>query len=137
MTEKDTENEEDKIVKVPCSFCGKEIECPEKMLKVDKHMCYECYKNPPTEISEKGPSKIHIDIPTDKLTEIFYEGIAKSIKEEIFPKLWQERKEELKNLSKKELAELIFIEGAVMGAGFLFDTMKEKEENEIVEESLR
>ncbi len=131
MTEEYTNNEEDKIVKVSCSFCGKEIECPEKMLKVDKHMCYECYKNPPTVISEKELSRIHIDIPVNKLDEMFYESIAGTIKEEIFPKLWQERKEELKNLSKKELAGLMFIEGAVSGANILFEGMKEKEENEL------
>ena len=137
MTEKDTENGEEKIVKVPCSFCGKEIECPEKMLKVDKHMCYECYKNPPAEISEKELSKIHIDIPVNKLNGMFYDAVAAQMKEITFPKLWQERKSELKEISKKELAELMFVEGAMMGAGFLFETMKEKEENELLEESLK
>ncbi|MBI2449501.1 hypothetical protein HYV49_04355 [Candidatus Pacearchaeota archaeon] len=137
MTEEETENEEEKIVKASCSFCGKEIECPEKMLKVDKHMCYECYKNPPVEISEKELSKIHIDIPINKLNEMFYDAVATQMKEIAFPKIWQERKSELKEISKKELAELMFLEGAMAGAGFLFETMKDKEENDIVEESLK
>lgn len=130
-------NEVEKMVKVNCSFCGKEIECPEKMLNVDKHLCYECYKNPSREISEKELSKIHVDIPMDKVNEIFCDDLSRYIQEEIFPKLWQERKEKLKELSKKELAELMLIEGAVNGANILFERMKEEEENDLAEESLK
>jgi hypothetical protein len=59
----------EEIVKVNCSFCKKEIECPVKMLNVDRHMCYDCYKAHSSSLSFNPELKTHIDIPLDKLKE--------------------------------------------------------------------
>jgi len=34
-----------KILKVNCSFCGIEIECPEEMKDMEKHLCFNCFQN--------------------------------------------------------------------------------------------
>src|SRR3989338_3691062 len=92
-----------KSVKVDCSFCGKEITCPEKMLKTsNKHMCYECFiTHEPTEEEIK---KVHVDIPIDKMSEVTASSMADRMVAEILPDLWSERKNDLKEMSKKDLA---------------------------------
>lgn len=58
------------ISKAKCSFCGKEIECPENMKKAKKHCCADCFlkimANPP----KKGLKGLHADIPTERAAEI-------------------------------------------------------------------
>jgi hypothetical protein len=104
-----------KSVKVKCSFCGREIECPEHMLKdVERHMCFECFKGSShklADISEEEFRKIHIDIPKDKMDEVMPDFLLNSILGDVFPKIWDERKDELKELSKKELAKEMFSQG--------------------------
>lgn len=108
--------EKEEIVKVNCSYCGKEIECPKKMLdKVEKHACLKCFKNLPEDKSNQ--TKIHVDIPIS-LDEAI-EGIAdkfveKQIKE-VFSEIWAKHKDEMKEMSKKELAKKMFDEGLYMG----------------------
>lgn len=66
---------ESKSVKVNCNWCGKEIECPEDMLNVKKHMYYECFKKVGKEIKLKKPEKVHIDVPTKELKEDIFSDI--------------------------------------------------------------
>ena len=122
-------------VKVNCDFCGKQIECPKDMVKDFKwHMCFECFQNPSIDFKGKDASKIHIDIPRDKFNEFIPEFMLDNIMREVFPGVWQERKNELKDLSKKQLSEEMF----AAGVSTAFDMMKqlgEEYEKQIEKES--
>ncbi|MFH1977957.1 MAG: hypothetical protein ABIJ92_01375 [Candidatus Aenigmatarchaeota archaeon] len=104
-------------VKVDCSFCGKEIECPPNMLSAEKHACYECFqelkKSPP-----KDFNRIHVDIPKDKFIS---DALLDTMMEEEFNQLWKDIKSDLKEMSKKEVAKEMFKRGATM----MFETMIE------------
>ena len=101
------------MVKVNCSYCGKEIECPKDMLdKVEKHACMNCFKNLP---KDKNNTKVHVDIPMNEAIDNMAEEFANKQVREVFPEIWTKHKEEMKKMSKKELAEKMFDEGLYMG----------------------
>ena len=118
-----------KIVKVECSFCGKGMECPEEMLKTSKkHMCHECFIK--MEPQEEEMKDVHVDIPTDHLPQTMGSKMADTLVEEAFPGIWNERKEELKDRSKKELAIEMFGAGVYLGVKTLLESMREAEEGD-------
>lgn len=125
-----------KSVKVNCSFCGKEIECPEEMLeKSKKHMCYECFNT--IEPPDEEIKDVHVDIPVDKLPETMASGMADRMVEEVFPGLWSERKNELKEMSKKDLAVEMFGAGVYLGVKAFMESMKKIEEDEQINHDKR
>ena len=126
---KDIDNK--KSVKVNCSFCGKEIECPKDMLqKSKKHMCYDCFQNAGELAKGEDLGKVHVDIPMDKMYELIPENLTNSLVEEAFPDVWKERKEELKAMSKRDLAEEMFGAGVYIALQQMLATMKKAEEDE-------
>ena len=121
-----------KSVKVNCDFCGKEMECPADMLKESKkHMCYQCFitKRP----ADEEIKNVHVDIPMDKMPEVAASGMADKMVEEVFPRLWSERKDELKEMSKKDLAVEMFGAGIYFGVKTFMESMKQVEEKKIIE----
>ena len=58
-----------KSIKVKCSFCKKEIECPENMLHSKKHMCYDCFQNAGEIAKGENLGQVHVDIPMEKMDE--------------------------------------------------------------------
>lgn len=123
--------EENSSVKVNCDFCGKEIECPKNMLqKSKKHMCYDCFQNAGELAKGEDLGEVHVDIPMDKMDELIPENLTNSLVEEAFPDVWSERKEELKAMSKKDLAEEMFGVGAYIAIQQVLFTMKKSEEDE-------
>ena len=118
-------------VKVNCSFCGKEIECPKDMLqKSKKHMCYECFQNAGELAKGEDLGEVHVDIPMDKMEELIPENLTNSLVKEVFPDVWKERKEELKAMSKRDLAEEMFGTGVYIAIQQMLATMKKAEEDE-------
>lgn len=118
-------------VKVNCSFCGKEIECPKDMLqKSKKHMCYECFQNAGELAKGEDLGEVHVDIPMDKMDELIPENLTNSLVKEAFPDVWKERKDELKAMSKRDLAEEMFGTGAYIAIQQMLATMKKAEEDE-------
>jgi len=112
IDEKNSPKEE--LIKVNCSYCGKEIECPKNMLKeVEKHACLDCFKNLTKDKANK--TKVHVDIPMNEALENIAEEFADKQTNEGFPEIWAEHKEEMKEMSKKELAEKMFNEGIYLG----------------------
>ncbi len=120
---------EEKSIKVNCSFCGKGMECPEEMLESSKkHMCHECFIT--IEPQEEEMKDVHVDIPTDKLPETVASGMADSMVAEVFPNLWSERKDELKEKSKKDLAADMFGAGVYLGVKAFLETVKKVDEDD-------
>ncbi len=116
------------VVKVNCSFCGKEMECPKHMLKkIGSHMCFECLNNVEN-IQDKNKfeedvkaGRIHIDIPTSEMKKHLPEIFAEQMTEQVFDKLWEEREKEVKNLDRKNLAKEMFSEGIFNAIYNLFE----------------
>jgi hypothetical protein len=120
------------IVKVKCDCCGKDIECPEEMLKTSKkHMCYTCFQDPNCVKNFKDDElkNVHVDIPTEELTDTVADNFARMMVDEAFPKIWSEKKEELKELSKKDLSKEMFGAGVFIGIQAFMDSMEVKEKN--------
>lgn len=125
MKIKDFENS--KIIKVKCSFCGKDMECPDELLKTSKrHMCYECFQKSDT-IRDKDMKDIHVDIPTNELSDTIAESFADNAVDEVFPRLWSEKKRDIKELSKKELSKEMFGAGVYLGIQAFMDSMSDIE----------
>src|SRR3989338_3953521 len=117
-------------VKVNCSFCQKEIECPEDMLNAEKHACFKCFQDLEEKLSEEEIDKIHVDIPTKEMDDFIAESTVNLLMENVFPRVWSEKKSELKELSKKELAEEMFSAGAGFAVVSLLQTTREAEKAE-------
>ena len=115
---------ESKEVKVNCSFCGKEIPCPEDMVK-QKHACYDCFLGLKEEIPDEEIGKIHVAIPTEKAMQAMPDMVMNYAMEEIFPKLWKDKKEEFKEMSRKEVAEISFLAGIQIALKTIKDIKKE------------
>lgn len=100
-------------VKVNCSFCGKEIECPKNMLATSKkHMCHICFQKRSDNGSGKELKDVHVDYPTHDLINETASRMVDDMVKDVFPKLWNSRKKELKEMPKKELAYEMFGTGA-------------------------
>ena len=100
-----------------CSSCKNQILVPdEKVNNFKKYLCSDCYEkmneserketiknnNCYLEINEENFIKKELDLAN---------SFAEKAVEDVFPKIWQDKKEELKSMSKKELAEIMFFEG--------------------------
>lgn len=124
-------------IKVNCDFCGKGMECPPDMMKkAKKHMCHECFHKRAEEGGdENGPlENVHVDIPTNELISETANSMTNSMVEEIFPEVWGERKDELKELSKKELAHEMFGAGAYIA---LSNFMKHQHARDLKDDNKR
>ena len=100
-------------VKVNCDFCEKQIECPKDMLeKSKKHMCHECFLEKAENGSDVELKDVHVDFPTENLIEETANRMVTEMVDEMFPIVWTERKNELKEMSKKDLAYEMFGAGA-------------------------
>jgi len=119
-----------KIIKVKCSFCGKDIECPEEMLKTSKkHMCSECFQKADTLKIDQDLENIHVDMPMEEFTDIAVDNFTQMVVNDVFPQIWSEKKEELKEFSKKDLSKEMFGAGVYLGIHAFLDSMKEFEKN--------
>ncbi|MEK6950386.1 MAG: hypothetical protein AABX13_01545 [Nanoarchaeota archaeon] len=117
-----------KSVKVHCDFCSKEMECPETMLKAKKQMCFECFNNgnyPDQELKD-----VHVDMPMTEIKDKVCSEMADRMIDNVFPEMWQNKKEELKDMSKKNLAEEMFGAGVYLGVKAFLETLKEAEKEE-------
>ncbi|MBI4981427.1 hypothetical protein HZC30_07805 [Candidatus Woesearchaeota archaeon] len=112
-----------------CSLCRKEMNCSEEGCAIVKHLCFECYQQH-EEISDAELDKMHVEAPSAEARQ----KMVDSMVEEVFPSVWDERKEELKELSKKELAKFMFSLGAQVMSESLMDEEEGDEEEDDGEE---
>lgn len=122
-----------KIIKVKCCICGKDIECPEEMMKTSKkHMCHTCFQNPKNhkKLSKDERKNVHVDIPVDNFMDTIADNFASMMIDDLFPNLWSEKKAELKEMSKKDLSKEMFGAGVYLGIQSFMDYMKEMEKEQ-------
>jgi hypothetical protein len=120
------------IIKVKCDCCGKDIECPEEMLKTSKkHLCYTCFQDPKSVKNFKDDElkNVHVDMPLEEVTDEIADKFATMMVNEAFPKIWSEKKEDLKELSKKDLSKEMFGAGVYFGIQAFMDSMQEEKKN--------
>ncbi len=125
----------EKAIRVNCSFCGAEMVCPPDMMDSEKHMCGDCFTNPEIVEREEDLEKVHIDVPKDKIPEMVAGSLSEHLIREVFPAMWKEKKEELKEMSKKNLAEEMFGWGAYLAAQEILRNSGKFEEEEFEEGS--
>jgi hypothetical protein len=114
-------NEEANNVK--CSFCGNETYCEQCRKEPGKmggfeHMCYDCHQRM-GQVPENLRDKTHMCIPPEKLQENF-ERFMNDVTQRAFDDLWNAEKKKLKEMSRQELAQASFFEGA----SFMFHLMQ-------------
>ena len=115
------------VVKVKCDSCGKEIECPEEMLKTSKkHLCYTCFQDPKStkDFKDDELRNVHVDIPLEEATNEIADNIATVMVDETFPQIWSDKKEDFKDLSKKDLSKEMFGAGVYLGIQAYMDFMQ-------------
>ena len=117
-------------VNVKCSFCGKEVPCPKDMTNAEKHACFECFLKLQEELPEEEIKKVHVAIPKDKAVQFFNTALIKQIMEETFPEFWKDKKNELKEMSRREVAEHCFMIGAESMFAAMNDAMEEMEKED-------
>ena len=93
-------------------------------------MCYDCFQNAGELAKGEDLGEVHVDIPMDKMDELIPENLTNSLVEEAFPDVWKERKEELKAMSKRDLAEEMFGTGAYIAIQQMLYTMKQMDKAE-------
>ncbi len=123
-------NEEANNVK--CSFCGNETSCdacrkePEKY-KDFEHCCYDCYQKMGGNLPENVRDKTHVCVPPEKMQENF-ERFLNDMTQRAFTDLWNSEKKRLKDMSRQELSQASFFEGARFMFG-LMQRMSQEPEN--------
>ncbi len=124
MTEEElTKKANEETNNVKCSFCGNETSCeqcqrqPEKA-KEFEHCCYDCYQKMGGNLPENVRDKTHVCVPPEKMQENF-ERFINEMTYRAFMDLWDAEKKKLKEMSRQELAQASFFEGARFMFGFM------------------
>jgi hypothetical protein len=99
-----------------CSFCGNDTFCdacrtdpPAGIGK--EHCCYDCYQKMGGTLPDNVKDKTHVCIPPEKLQENF-ERFMSEMTYRAFMDLWNSEKKKLKEMSRQELSQVSFFEGA-------------------------
>jgi hypothetical protein len=121
-------NEETNNVK--CSFCGNETSCDQCMKEPERsgdfeHCCYDCYQKMGGNLPENVRDKTHVCVPPEKMQENF-ERFLGDMTERAFTDLWNSEKKKLKEMSRQELSQASFFEGARFMFGLMQRLSQEK-----------
>jgi hypothetical protein len=127
MTEKETEKTENNV---KCSFCGNETWCEQCTLNpagIEKfeHICYDCYQRMGSQIPAEIQERTHTCIPPEKAAEEFGKFLD-SMTGRAFDELWNQEKKKLREMSKQEISQASFFEGA----RFMFQFMQKLQQPE-------
>ncbi len=105
--------------KEKCSFCGCEVFCEHEATGAQKHSCFACFEKLIKNPGDEDLSKVHVEIPPEKMDEVMPRMLISSLINEAFPELWSKIEPELKDKSSREIAERMFSEGILTA----FDTI--------------
>jgi len=78
-----------------------------------KRRGYECFVA--IEPSDEEIKDVQVDLPIDKMPDVTVSHLTEAMVEELFPDVWSERREELQEKSKKDLAAEMFRTGTYLG----------------------
>jgi hypothetical protein len=94
-----------------------------------KHLCYTCFQDPKStkNFTDDELKNVHVDAPLEELADEVADKFAAMMVTEAFPKIWSEKKEDLKELSKKDLSKEMFGAGVYMEIQAFMDSMQETE----------
>ena len=105
--------EEKQVVQnnVKCSYCGNDTYCDSCLRSPEEveHMCFECYQQLGGQMPEG--KKVHMCIPPEKMAELFQRYLDNTTGR-AFEELWNAEKKKLKEMSKQEVGQACFFEGA-------------------------
>ena len=113
-----------------CYVCGKSILCepckfePQGMQSFE-HICFDCYQKAGGQ--PKAEKEIHVCLPPEKMAEEF-QKFMDEMTFRAFSEMWDEDKKKLRELSKQELAEASFFEGARFMFAFMQRMSQENEQ---------
>ena len=115
---------------VKCSFCGNETFCEQcakdpSMIEKFEHICYDCYQRMGSQIPPEIQEKTHTCIPPEKAAEEFGKFLD-GMTGRAFDELWNQEKKKLREMSKQDLAQASFFEGA----RFMFQMMQKLQQPE-------
>lgn len=113
-----------RMLKVSCSFCGREMECPEDMMSSEKHACFKCFSEIRKNPNREDLGRIHVDVPRSEMDDLMPEFLVEKFVEKVFPLLWDDKKSKFKEMSKKEVAKEMFGAGALVFQDALADMKK-------------
>jgi hypothetical protein len=128
----------EKDTNVRCNYCGNDTLCAECQRVPGKeneseHICFDCYQNNKGELAPEKKDKTHICIPPEKLAQA-YEKFLDDTTRRAFQDLWEGEKKKMRELSKQDLAEAAFFEGARFMYSFMQKMSAQSEEAGPVEE---
>lgn len=89
-------------------------------------MCHECFFEKARNGSDEPLKDVHVDFPTNELIPEVADKMTDEMAQEIFPKVWEENKKELKEMSKKELAYEMFGAGAYIALSIMLEMQYQK-----------
>ncbi|MFN7991390.1 MAG: hypothetical protein U0R44_04510 [Candidatus Micrarchaeia archaeon] len=134
-----TEKNEGPANNVKCSFCGNDTWCEQCQREPGKatgmeHICYDCFQKMGGVLPDNVKDKTHICIPPEKLQENF-ERFLSEMTHRAFMDLWDAEKKKLKEMSRQELAQAAFFEGARFMFGFMQKMSQDNEQRAVDEQA--
>lgn len=112
---------------VKCSFCGNDTHCERcaadaSGIEKFEHICYDCYVRMGSQVPADIQERTHTCIPPEKAAEEFGKFLD-GMTGRAFEELWNQEKKKLREMSKQDLAQASFFEGA----RFMFQMMQKLE----------
>lgn len=128
------------VMKFTCMYCGEvdECSCPDhesEKYKNAKHVCDLCIELLDAGVREDSlktspkREEARKRMIIREITEIFADQIA----DELFDAVWQNGKDDMKILSKKELAEQAYYNGILAGLRLCFEAALDGEMDELID----
>jgi len=110
-----------RMLTVNCSFCGAAMDCPESMKTADHHVCEACCET--VDLNDKRGGKVRIDIPLGGSENKILVNLLTDYE---FPHLWKDIKQSAEKMTRRQLAEVMYAEGAYAAMDLLFHEKKRK-----------
>ncbi len=110
-----------KLVKCKCSYCGEEMECPESMLDADKHVCRFCLEVMTDRMSEE---EIKEASKKERMLSKYYKDVEE-MADTIFSFTHSENtvpKKVLKKMNKRKIEEDALYMGIISTLDFILHT---------------
>jgi len=116
----DDDYDKEKYAEVMCFLCGSKTKCANNVLNIyKKYSCYNCFSS--GRLDKMDIREIHVDVPADELINATPIILANRVAIETFPDIWSHNKNDLRELSKKDLAFIAYKHGFEDGARIVME----------------